>query len=656
MVPLMNINTDMERFKEFQLEKKFVKSKDETKKFFENILMPHICAFLNVTDNKRSYVQIKIEDGVLLKEVAGFKQKIEKCIENSFGIPLFYESIKVEDASTWFRLIVTSLPELSSFKYNLYLHACNESVANLSSLSIDIILQIINGLNKSQTPRLVEVTELFFAYDDTFPSSESNKIQFKHFPAEKKTGNEQNDPSGWLYRKIKLTLSHYVSAFANDEGGRIYYGIEDKERKIKGQTLKEEHQEDVRAKINNILIGKAYQKEHEKMQWGSNTQDNLEKWDKNPKDKPWNIQFIPVYEKELPKHDTFVIVITVHHFPYGVFSKSPQSYQWDEEKTEPVLIEYTEWRKQMEISYNCKNYQINPKERMDSLKTINSMEKLVDSGETTEEVMRTLSEESTPAITLWLERAFCHYRSGDSKQRSDVEKCLAEAKKILYSEDPPVNRFVHELHYCSLKASFERSLGKLQESLLTTYECLEKTKRVIPGWEAAIVWNTHGNNLAAVACGETSGYKRNERFDDAVRAWCQAIYHAGRAMRHAPKDKKYEDSLVNIIHMSQLYIALLHFGFTPSGEEVKVPPRFTEEEIKDKVENRIAAVPIGCIPSEYNNCLRLIVDFLVEQNDEKENHIREAAAQIPRIKPLATKVLKRFNPTLSFFERYCTIV
>ena len=101
--------------------------------------------------------------------------------------------------------------------------------------------------------------------------------------------------------------------------------------------------------------------------------------------------------------------------------------------------------------------------------------------------------------------------------------------------------------------------------------------------------------------------------------------------------------------MSQLYIALLHLGFTASGKVVEVPPRFTNDEVtnevnnevRNEVQNRIAAVSIGCPLSKYNNCLHLIVDFLVEQNDEKENQIREAAAQNPRIQPLAKKVLEK---------------
>ena len=639
----MSTNADVERF----IERDFV-SGQTFNKSFENDLMSHICAFLNVTDNKRSRIQFNIKGDVNLKEVDIFKQNIEGRIKNKFGIPLLYESIKIADVDKGFQLIVTSRPELSSLEYNLYLPS-NASVEKLSPLSIDIILRIINGWNEPENESIEKEESASFVFDDTFPSPESNKIEFKCFIKEEQKQERDKQKEPWrLCKKIQNSkLSHYVSAFANDEGGRIYYGIEDKERKIKGETLKEEHQEAVRTRINDILIGKAYKEEEEKMKWGSNTEDNLENWDQKTQSKPWNIQFIPVYEKELPKHDTFVIVITVDHFPNGVFNKSPQSYQWNEEEKKPVLIEYTKWREKMQNSYNWKENQIDRKVRKNSLKTINMVDKLVDSGESTKEVIKKLDESTqpdTPRITLSLQRGFAYYRKCNT---SAVEKCLAEAREILFSEEPPVNRVVHELHYCSLKASFERSLGRLQESLLTTYECLEKTKRAIPGWETAIIWKTHGNNLAAAAGAasiETSSYEKKERFDGAVRAWCQAIHHARRAiLTYGPIEKELQGSIVNIIHMSQLYIALLHFGFTASGEAVEVPPRFTEDEVRNEVENRIAAVSIGCPLSKYNNCLRLIVDFLVEPpNDElKKNQIREAAAKNPRIEPLATKVLEK---------------
>ena len=656
----MSTNADMERFKEFEL-KDYVsgpRTKENVNNFFENDLMPHICAFLNVVDNKRSYIQINTE-GVKPKEVDIFKKKLEDHIKDTFGIPLLYESIKMVDVDKGFQLIVTSRTELSSFKYNLYLPS-NTSVENLSTLSIDTILPIINGWNIPENQSAEKEESESFVFDDIFPSPESNNIQFKHFKEENQQQQQQqqeqdNEKEPWqgLCKKIQSSkLSHYVSAFANDEGGRIYYGIEDKERKIKGETLKKEDQEKVRNKINDILIGKVYDKEEEKMKWGLSTEDDLKSWSQNTPGMPWDIQFIPVNENGTHIQDKFVIVITVHHFPNGVFSKSPQSYQW---KKKPVFIEYTKWRKKMKNSYDWKENQIDRQVRKYSLKIINMVDKLVDSGESTKEVIKKLDESTqpdTPRITLSLQRGFAYYRKCNT---SAVEKCLAEAREILFSEEPPVNRVVHELHYCSLKASFERSLGRLQESLLTTYECLEKTKRIIPGWETAIIWKTHGNNLAAAAGAasiETSSYEKKERFDGAVRAWCQAIHHARRAiLTYGHIEKELQASIVNIIHMSQLYIALLHLGFTASGKVVEVPPRFTNDEVtnevnnevRNEVQNRIAAVSIGCPLSKYNNCLRLIVDFLVEPpNDElKKNQIREAAAKNPRIEPLATKVLEK---------------
>ena len=65
---------------------------------------------------------------------------------------------------------------------------------------------------------------------------EGKQIQFKHLTA-------QSLLSKSLPEKIQHTVTRYISAFANHEGGHIYFGIEDTEALVMGEILSPRDQE-----------------------------------------------------------------------------------------------------------------------------------------------------------------------------------------------------------------------------------------------------------------------------------------------------------------------------------------------------------------------------------------------------------------------------
>ena len=645
MNSVVSISYSEMRMKKYELNK----SKLEKKEM--NEVMHYICAFLNVSDdNQPSCVQFKLDKYGTDKDVDILKGQVESKIKESFGDDVLLELVSLENFEDGFRVLVKPHRKFCSIEYHLYLPA-NAQIIELKAQSLESILSILNGSKNYGNGKLEKEPSDDFTLDDTFCSPESDCIQLKWNDNPNDNVNREEGKQKILTwqsfcdKKMKDTLVHYVSAFANHRGGRIYYGIEDSERKIKGLKMDSSDYENVKKEIQCVL-------------------DNRMKWGKQSKSPEsgvdWDIQFIPVLRKDVGqnelKNDRFVIVISVRPFSGGVFSCPPVSYKWDKNKLSP--IEYDEWRKRMQVTN--KNYRwcetmLDHAARKRSLNFINLLDKEVDSGKPKDKVLEILEKRSkslgvgteSDKITLCLQRAFVHHRIGEPEM---VEKQLREAEERLADGTTSLkNRRLLELHWCTLKASFERR-ENLEKSLLTTYECLDKTESVLPGWENAIIWNTHANTLAAMACKDKNLYRKKERFDKAVSAWCKAIEHARRVyLSFKPEVAEETEDLVtifNLIYTSHLCIALFYMGFTRSGDEFSISSEKNGEELRNVVEQRInavLAVDTNKWPrSGYNEALLRIVKCLHEKSYVKDadSWLSEVNQKFPRLKPLALKVVE----------------
>ena len=152
---------------------------------------------------------------------------------------------------------------------------------------------------------------------------ESETVQFKCLQ-DKRT--KKSSLSQRLLKGGKFT--RYVSAFANYNGGHIYYGIDDDGR-VQGEELTPKDQTELKDKISKAIRG---------MIWpdNSHTQDEVEKrcQVEFEKVKDTNGEIVP---------STYVIVIYVPQCPGGVFTKEPESYEIKDNKEKK--IDFRTWKR-----------------------------------------------------------------------------------------------------------------------------------------------------------------------------------------------------------------------------------------------------------------------------------------------------------------------
>ncbi|XP_033756520.1 schlafen family member 13-like [Pecten maximus] len=133
---------------------------------------------------------------------------------------------------------------------------------------------------------------------------ETKQIQFKQLSAPSSRDGKS------LPTKIKYTVTRYLSAFANHEGGHIYFGIEDVKAAVLGEELSEEEQK----RTVDLMVAKM-----QPVIWGDTDFQPI-------RGRHWDIQFFPVHGSPRRMGRRMVVVVSVCKFPGGVFTAVPESY------------------------------------------------------------------------------------------------------------------------------------------------------------------------------------------------------------------------------------------------------------------------------------------------------------------------------------------
>ena len=621
-----------------------------------NKVIKLVCASLNTAGNKQAIV-LKCDDQDS-KQIDTLKMSIENKIKNILGPPVLIDYINIydstlikqeEDRGSETRqfgnqscternlkmLIVEVTPSVQfvTLNYNFYFPTSSQ-IMKLNSWSFRNITQMMRSHFETDSQILQTEEAIKFILDQEFKQSESNTTQFKHFP--NKPGKSPPAVES-LTDKIESCITQYISAFANHKGGRIYFGIEDKNLKIKGQTISKEDQTALTENIKKMLND---------MTWGKDET-------KKPQErKDWAIQYIPVVSRSnCTTTNLFVIVVTIRKFPGGVFSKCPESYELDQQN-EPVLIKYEQWRKRMQLPVKsfiqCKQ-DIDQDARRRCFELINEVEICLSQGygvDTAENIvnekLRTLQEPNSSInveiLTCYAELAYIGYCSGD------LDKCCKNLRKVHEKLNSTCNTSLLYLHYTCLQACLARRMDELDKSLRLTYDCLVETHSIFPGWENAAVWKTHGTTLAEFASNETKAFMIKKRVEAAEYAWSKAIEHAQELIILPIERAEAANSsvaLINVIHLSHLYVAFLYLGYSPSGKEIRheIQTDTVTEAVKQRLQAIYVTKAFGYSLSFRCKGLIFIILYLSNlRNEDKKKYAKNLGVSLERNKSIENEL------------------
>ncbi|XP_046372103.1 schlafen family member 8-like isoform X2 [Haliotis rufescens] len=155
--------------------------------------------------------------------------------------------------------------------------------------------------------------------EDTL-KQEGKQIQFKMLTS----GRDSHAKS--MPDKIRYYCTKYISAFANHQGGHIYFGIEDTSAAVLGEAMTEEEQDKTVEKINNKM---------KSVIWG-------DEGFVAERGRHWDITFHNILGCSA-RERRVVVVISVCRFPGGVFTSCPESYYLDK-SGQVKAFTYTQWK------------------------------------------------------------------------------------------------------------------------------------------------------------------------------------------------------------------------------------------------------------------------------------------------------------------------
>ena len=164
-----------------------------------------------------------------------------------------------------------------------------------------------------------------FFYESIVSFSESNTVQFKQ-------GGGALDK---LLRGIENHLQDYVSAFANGNGGKVYFGVNDS-GKVIGQVVRGEEQKmQVKNRVKKVMTRKGEDQTMIRI-WGN--LGFIPEYGKQ-----WSVDFVEVVGSP-EGSERCVVVVEIFPFEGGMFLTRPLAWEVDESSEKVVEIEFEEWK------------------------------------------------------------------------------------------------------------------------------------------------------------------------------------------------------------------------------------------------------------------------------------------------------------------------
>ena len=202
-----------------------MKSEKAYRESMLTVIVATICAQLNSNGGK---LNLKFEDDQVLEDMLWM---IEQRLNDVIGSCLLNKKVKMQRCEVTKELVflVDSSQSLCTADYHLYLPTQTQAVPISPWETPDHVKSI---LNRELCRQQIQVED--FVLNQQVSFTESDFTQFKQLKAESSKCISLADRMTNKGNK----LERYISAFANKNGGRIYYGISD-EGVVKGEVIEE---------------------------------------------------------------------------------------------------------------------------------------------------------------------------------------------------------------------------------------------------------------------------------------------------------------------------------------------------------------------------------------------------------------------------------
>ncbi|XP_060597672.1 schlafen family member 13-like isoform X1 [Ruditapes philippinarum] len=288
-----------------------------------SIVLKYVCALLNSGGGILHMRNLDAERGVVLSKHldtwwSGMEIKMAEILSRD-DICNYFDLVGNHDDKDLY-LFVKTAEHLCSLRYHCRLptDTATHEVTYQSLLRL-----LVNHGEAGSLQELPPIPDRYiFGRSAEELKKETKQIQFKQLSApQNKSGGKNTLPD-----RVSGLMIKYVSAFANHEGGHIYFGIGDARASVIGEELTLPDQKNLEWLVTNRMYN---------MMWRDSSVRPV-------RGVHWDINFYPV-EKTPKNASRVVVVVSVCKFPGGVFTNCPTSSYIN---TEGHVVDFTfdQWK------------------------------------------------------------------------------------------------------------------------------------------------------------------------------------------------------------------------------------------------------------------------------------------------------------------------
>jgi tetratricopeptide (TPR) repeat protein len=528
------------------------------------------------------------------KKIDDMVRRIEQSVVKFAGVATVSDALKLLDTNPHcLQFNVKPAGRLCTVDYHLFLPTNYQvsAISNMedSSAKVAALLQARCEMTAVSFPQ--HCTGFYYKKRAPDGLREGQMVQFKHLKDDQMSTSTQKSNVTLADRMIKKSnkLVIYISAFANHEGGHIYFGVDDTTYTVQGQVASESERAKIEKKVSSIIS---------KMVWPVESPDRF-----------WKLHFVPVLEKlgvgNVARRDTYVIVVSVAKCPGGVFVEEPESYHLVNEMVTRMPFPF--WREKLVADNNrcsmklrfhnnmaCRSCRstIAPsvaptgwsstKREDEYMKITQLMENLRNNGnwsgiDQIEKKVLTSSKTNTDLkLAVTFQCTAAKYRQNRFKEAYEFLECYQSLIKLAE------NQAIFEVQGLYSWSAIKRSERDYQESYKYTYDALQMMQLIVPGWITAWFLCNAASLLTMFASEEEDTTSKETLIGEAECYYRQAL-------EHSQSITMYKKAAANLRHRVHINLAMLYLASSPKFDIVNYRQIISPDSLKSAQESLWAA-------------------------------------------------------------------